>query len=420
MKCLCPIYQKFYNSLKSINELKANNSFFDNIALVDNFFLEFRNITFVLQKHLQTEEEKIVYRELKSKYLENDSMKWFVEKRNEVSKEKSFELKKKFIVDIYCIKNEKNIISETITIENDDLNSKQINDKITKTLSNIETSEPEIFLTIKYEFLNNTEEIDIHKTIKNGINTMYDFILEFDKKIKNDCKICDKLKGQIDNKIKEYSARRMELVTDCSYNVKNNKLEFYDKADIYYGNKSDNFFYDGYRIPIKDNPIFKSCDTLDEFFKSFIIAHVPLYVMQQHHIMPTFLIVYSDETFSINSYFAFNKATHYRKVNEIAKKIMTDDIIAIMCVNESLSYSARNENIYDKTYKERIKYATKEMLVFTIIQDNLKEKNICFDTSKIDDLKYVMDIIKNGEIQFVDMTLQPIREIFNVKNQKNN
>ena len=194
MKCLCPIYQKFYNSLKSINELKTTNSFFDNIASVDNFFLEFRNITFVLQKQLQTEEEKIVYHELKSKYLENDSMKWFVEKRNEVSKEKSFELKKKFIVDIYCIKNEKNIISETITIENDDLDSKQIIDKIIKALSNIKTSEPEIFLTIKYEFLNNTEEIDIHKAIKKGINTMYDFILEFDKKIKNDCKICDKLK----------------------------------------------------------------------------------------------------------------------------------------------------------------------------------------------------------------------------------
>src|SRR5699024_11087009 len=139
MKCLCPIYQKFYNSLKSINELKTTNSFFDNIASVDNFFLEFRNITFVLQKQLQTEEEKIVYHELKSKYLENDSMKWFVEKRNEVSKEKSFELKKKFIVDIYCIKNEKNIISETITIENDDLDSKQIIDKIIKALSNIKT-----------------------------------------------------------------------------------------------------------------------------------------------------------------------------------------------------------------------------------------------------------------------------------------
>ena len=138
--------------------------------------------------------------------------------------------------------------------------------------------------------------------------------------------------------------------------------------------------------------------------------------MQQHHIMPTFIIVYSDETFSINSYFVFTKAAHYRKVNEIAKKIFTDDIIAIMCVNESLSYSASNENIYDKPYEERIKYATKEMLVFTIIQDNLKEKSIYFDTSKIDDLKYVMDIIKNGGIQFVDITLQPIREIFNVKN----
>ena len=261
MKCLCPIYQKFYNSLKSINELKTANSFFDNIASVDNFFLEFRNITFVLQKQLQTEEEKIIYRELKSKYLDNGNMKWFVEKRNEVSKEKSFELKKKFIVDIYCIKNEKNIINETITIENDDLDSKQIIDKITKSLSNIKTAEPEIFLTIKYEFLNNTGEIDLHKTIKNGINTMYDFILEFDKKIKNNCKICDKLKEQIENKINEYSARKMELITDCSYNVKNNKLEFYDKADIYYGNKSDNLFYDGYRIPIKDNPYY-TCTTL--------------------------------------------------------------------------------------------------------------------------------------------------------------
>ena len=29
MKCMCQIFQKYYNSLRSINELKTTNNFFD-------------------------------------------------------------------------------------------------------------------------------------------------------------------------------------------------------------------------------------------------------------------------------------------------------------------------------------------------------------------------------------------------------
>lgn len=419
MKCLCPVFQKYYNALKSINELKTNNNFFDNIASIDNFFLEFRNITFVLQKQLKSEEEKNTYERLKLKYLNNDTMKWFVETRNEVSKEHSFELKKKIIVDVYCIDSEKNIINETFTIQNEDLTSEQVKTKIEEKLSKIKTREPEIFLTIKYLFLNKSEEIDIYEMIKKGLNIMHDFVFELEESINGDCRLCQKLKESILEKTKEFSSRRMELITDCSYNVKKNKLEFYDKADILYGTKSDNFFLDNYRMPIKDNPIFPRGGNIDEVFESFIIMHILIYIEQQKHIMPTFVIIYKDMTFTIDSFFVFTKATLYRKVNEISKKILADDIIAIMSVGESLAYPIDDTNIYEKPYEERIKNATEERLVFTMIKDNIDEKTIWFDTNRIEDMMYVRSKLNKNDKSFFDLTLQPIREMFLAKKQSN-
>lgn len=419
MKCLCPVFQKYYNALKSINELKTNNNFFDNIASIDNFFLEFRNITFVLQKQLKSEEEKNTYERLKLKYLNNDTMKWFVETRNEVSKEHSFELKKKIIVDVYCIDSEKNIINETFTIQDEDLTSEQVKTKIEEKLSKIKTREPEIFLTIKYLFLNKSEEIDIYEMIKKGLNIMHDFVFELEESINGDCRLCQKLKESILEKTKEFSSRRMELITDCSYNVKKNKLEFYDKADILYGTKSDNFFLDNYRMPIKDNPIFPRGGNIDEVFESFIIMHILIYIEQQKHIMPTFVIIYKDMTFTIDSFFVFTKATLYRKVNEISKKILADDIIAIMSVGESLAYPIDDTNIYEKPYEERIKNATEERLVFTMIKDNIDEKTIWFDTNRIEDMMYVRSKLNKNDKSFFDLTLQPIREMFLAKKQSN-
>ncbi len=49
----CPTYgllQKFYSALKNIEEFSISNDLFDNVSLLDNFFSEFRNITFIAQK----------------------------------------------------------------------------------------------------------------------------------------------------------------------------------------------------------------------------------------------------------------------------------------------------------------------------------------------------------------------------------
>lgn len=416
MKCMCPIFQKYYNALRSINELKTTNNFFDNISFVDNFFSEFRNITFVLQKQLKTPEEKALYEELRLKHLDNDEMKWFVDVRNEVLKEHSFELKKNVIVNVYGIVKEKNIINETFTVEDNDLSSVEIENKVKKELLKINTKEPELFLTIKYSFLNKDEEINIYEIIKKGLSIMHSFLNEFEEKIKNECKLCENLKKVILEKNTEFSTKRMEFITDCSYDVKNNKLVFYDKADILYGTKNNNFLMDEKRLSLKDN-IFPKNNNMEEIFESFILIHTWTYISQQKHIMPTFVIVYSDMTFTLDSFFAFTKATFYRKINEISKKIKDEDVIAIMVVREFLAYSSQNSDIYNQPYEQRIQSSTNEYLSFTIIKDDIKEKSVNLDTSNVEDMSYVLSSIKKSDNCFFDITLQPIREAFIEKNE---
>ena len=57
-----PMLQKYYNALNSLNALNITKNIFESIPLIDNFFAEFRNITFVMQKSFNTKELKEYYR----------------------------------------------------------------------------------------------------------------------------------------------------------------------------------------------------------------------------------------------------------------------------------------------------------------------------------------------------------------------
>ena len=83
---LYPALHKFYSALNSLEKFEKGTNFFENIAYLDNFFSEYRNITFVLQKSLAHTEFKAIYEGLRNEYLVNDVCKWFIDKRNEVVK----------------------------------------------------------------------------------------------------------------------------------------------------------------------------------------------------------------------------------------------------------------------------------------------------------------------------------------------
>ena len=52
MDLLLSAYQKLYSALQSLERFNKGQDLFDNIACIDNFPSEFRNVTFVLQKSL--------------------------------------------------------------------------------------------------------------------------------------------------------------------------------------------------------------------------------------------------------------------------------------------------------------------------------------------------------------------------------
>lgn len=420
MKCLCPVYQKFYSSLNLISFISVDNNFFDNISYLDSFFNEFRNITFVLQKQIgDNEKEKKIYDALLDKYLIGEDLKWLKETRNIVLKEKPFGLSKKIHVDIYYVHGSETKLDFSFSFNTNDMNSTQIIDKIKEEFSKIETTQPEFFFTIKYSFTSEENEIDIFNKITTGINCISSFIRDFEENIDINCDVCSALKQNISKKINDLNAKIMKFTEDGSFNTKTKKIEFSDRAEIFC-NDGELLLSPNKRIPLeKDNLILKG-NCLEERFKSFIINHILIYKLQHQSIIPTFIIFYNDKTFSIESIFVFNKATVYRKINEIASRIETDNIVSIFMVFEMNSYNLDNKDIFSLTHLERQKYIEEESLAFSMVTNTLDEKHIMFNSDKISDLKYVRSLIRNFNSNFENLMLLPIIKIFKeLRDEKN-
>ena len=412
MKSIISVYQKYYSSLKAISEIKKDNTFFDNISNLDTFFLEFRNITFVLQKQLETEEEKELYKELKEKYLNDKKMKWMKDTRNSVSKENPFNLKKNIVVDVYYIESSKKMLDFTFSIKSDDLSSNEIMKKIKSKLMDIDTTDPDIFITIKYIFTDEKEEVNIMEYVKYAIDKMGEFLIEFEKKLNiNDDKV-NCIKDEIKNKIVNLYINNMKLVEDCSFNKKTNEFEFSHKAEFVYVNKNKLDNRENKKIPLKEDNFLLHGKSLEEKFKCFIKKHINIYIMQNNNIVPTFIIIYEDKTFTIESVFIYNKSSVYRKINEIANRIEKQKISSILFVFESIGYNNKNIDVSNLPYTERSKYANINYLSFSMLNKDLKEINIMFNTDKITNIKYVNDKIENLTSNFENITFLPIKNKF--------
>lgn len=95
---LFPAYQKLYSALSHLERFDKESNFFDNISAIDNFFNEYRNITFVMQESLRHTEHFGAYEKNRDQFLTDH---WFVKKRNETIKQKPFELIKEVVITLY-------------------------------------------------------------------------------------------------------------------------------------------------------------------------------------------------------------------------------------------------------------------------------------------------------------------------------
>lgn len=393
---LCTSYQKFYSALKNINSFNSSKEFIDMVSCLDIFFSEFRNITFVLQKSISKTKYQKDYEYLRDKYLMSEKMSWFIEKRNETVKQKPIELEKEAIVDIYLFGKSERLLQNKFVYKNWE-NATSLEKQIKNSLKG-KINAPELYLSIHFVFKENGNEIDILDRIRFGVKNMNNFLSEFDKIISKSCAMCKDLKEKVKNNNIEVIAGMLSFVRDYEYIPKENKLIKTGHAEMLGVTEIGTVMFNDERLPLEDNLFFKNDIDNEGRFKSFIQLHSVIYVSQKKHIMPTFFIIYNDNTFNMETFLADSKSTYYRKINEIASRIEKDKITSIFCVWECYTLPMENTSMNER-YEERVKSSEKTLLCFYRIDKDIKEYTVCLDADLLEDnnemYKYVNFEINN-------------------------
>ncbi|NAS12242.1 hypothetical protein [Poritiphilus flavus] len=375
---LYPALHKFYSSLSSLEQFEKGTNFFDNISYLDNFFSEYRNITFVLQKSLANTSFLSIYEKLRDKYLVNDVGKWFIEKRNEVLKQQPFNLEKRILISIYSGQNPLSLPELVYTIDND-VEISSIVDSLRTTF--IDSGQLEVMFSAEFSFFEYGHSEDLYDNLIFGISQMKLFLADMKKEIKGDCKLSDELERKID-KINFYRVPKDMLFVD-DY-VFYSKKEYFEKASrvaLLSGQRQ-------IKVPIENlNKTYPNGD----LFSKFELMHLVIFQMQKT-LLPTCLILYSDDTFELITFGFSIKTTVYRKFNEISKRIEADKIVSVLFVTEMYIYDIGNINNLDS--RERVEHANSEILAFYMIDKDLAIKSRSYDTRQIDDFEYIASIIR--------------------------
>lgn len=404
---LYPAMHKFYSALNSLEQFEKRNDFFNNISSLDNFFSEYRNITFVLQKSLAHTEYEDIYNENREKYLLNDTCKWFVEKRNEVLKQHPFNLEKRIIITIYSPQTSIALPERVFTIEND-VEYTTIIESLRAFFMHINPIE--VYFSVEFSFYEKGHDKELYEDFITGISNMKTFILAMKDSIKENCKLCNQLQQKIEEMKYHNVPKNMLFIDDYVYYCEKNKFEKAARMEISLPVLSMRTSLASYCNFLK-----KDSEEKRNIFNNFIIMHIQIFSMQKT-LMPTFMIIYRDETFELKSFHASIKTTMYRKINDIAKKIEKDNIKSIFLVTEMLNYTNKENNynaILNINSSERIKYKTSESLCFFMLDESLQYKSYYFNSEKIDDMEYLVSILHNPSQTYPTISfLQPIKDEF--------
>ncbi|MCW8940767.1 MAG: hypothetical protein OQJ88_08930, partial [Flavobacteriales bacterium] len=199
------------------------------------------------------------------------------------------------------------------------------------------------------------------------------------KELNEDCVLTEELLKKIDNFNFYRVPKDFLFIDDYVFNCKYENFEKASRAALGTGKEN-------HRAPIENLDKFGS----EGIFGKFELMHLVIYQMQ-NRLMPTCMIVYSDDTFELSSFESSIKTTVYRKFNEIAKRIEKDDIVNVLFVTEMYTYNLKDIENLDS--QERVKHAKNEILSFYAVDNQLSIKSHRYDTEKVNDFKYIASIM---------------------------
>lgn len=413
---LIPAAQKLYSALVNLEKFSRHNDFFDNVASLDSFLSEYRNVTFVLQKSLAHANQSESYERLRDKFLLGNIGKWLKDKRNEVTKEHPFQLVKLVDITIYDSVEPTKLTTKQFTAE-DDEDYSTIIEKIhefLKVLPRRETS-----FSIEYIYKEKGTDDNLFDKLFIGIEMMLNFFKALREEINDQSKVFQDIMEKISNlKILHLNTKDI-FVEDLVYYKSSDKIEHGWRVELRMPDikfpldkmPGVDFSLQGYGLDVEVN------ETHELFLK---ILHFYIFLfIHQRHIMTTIFIVHHDMQANILSFDASIRSTFYRKIKDISEKIKNDrDIISIFIIHECWSYPYKPEILY-KNYEERV--ATENPIsTFAghMINENLEIYSYHFEEEKLKSHEYIINTI--NETAKMKLTTPPIfmTPIFNAFNSR--
>lgn len=404
---LLPAYQKLYAALNSLERFSKGQDLFDNIACIDNFLAEYRNITFVLQKSLAHTDYVSAYERLRDKYLKNPQCSWLINKRNEVLKEKPFALEKQLILNLYLPHTRGVFPSEKFTIE-DEVDYITLIESVKNIIENIPAIE--VYFSTEFIYKEVGSDVNLFATIDYGVNTILLLLTDLDKEISIEASKSRKIIQDKISKLKFLKVPKEAWFVDDYVFYREDKIfEKGDRSEIItpvsMGIK--------YAVFCELLGVGITNDFVQDTFEAFKRMHI-ISFSKQKKIMPTLLTLTNDGILSMVMYDSTIKTTTYRKINEIASDIKSGaDIIAVFHVGEMIYYN--NPELLNLDYRYRMMDAHAEMLSFNKVTKESEEQYLISSEAIIDNVKdCVFPTLTRVETDDTFSFVSPIIEAFSV------
>jgi len=356
-----PILQKYYSALKHTKGLTADNSLFDCISSLDSFFSEFRSITFVMQKQFSGQEEKKFYETLRDRYLTAPHMRWFIDKRNETTKQSPFALEKKITVEIYSDGDVLTLKRDAITVEGN-TSTDEIKGELLDLLAPL-SENGEVFFSVRLSLQENGADIDVVNLLHEGIGTMDDFLHDVMMHYPCNCSKCRQLQELIKETLHTIAATVLSFVWDAS--IYKQEIEWGVREEIYFLDGSASAILHPGTKPIPVERFFngRTPSNTIELFAGLSFMQAMIYKMQGFEWTPTFYMLNKDNTMNMRSFMFTSKSTLYRKAIEIAEEIKKGEIQAVIFYGEFYLYLAGSYDTLPETYNDRV--ARSEKVAFS-------------------------------------------------------
>lgn len=405
---LFPAYQKLYSALSHLERFDKESNFFDNISAIDNFFNEYRNITFVMQESLKHTEYFGAYEENRDQFLTDH---WFVEKRNETIKQKPFDLIKEVTITLYLPFGGFTVSEKRYSVT-DDEPIESIFTALKDLLCKVDPHE--VCFSVSFSFHEAGSDIDLLKRVLQGVSSMKSFMEAMEQDVGEQCPLCDQLKERIKNIHLAEVPLDFLLISDYTYYP---EKDYFDKAE----RVSMMLSLDGKKIATR-RPLL-GLTQAEHFnydgtaFGNFTLMHAMLRVIRPGmDIMPAIMVVYDDDTYDLDAFDATMKTTMYRKLTETARLVDEQNVVEVCYMSLYLRTPITPD--MPRTSRERIQQSTSDFLVCASIDKALREKEYVFDGKYMENIEYVACVMKNGLSEQLGVSatnLFPIRCAFEKK-----